>query len=262
MATGQVIETVAEEIAENLEEAAEVTRAIDTRAVGFFLGGVGVGVAVGFFFGHRWNKEKIKAEAFKQSEAEVEKIREVYRTSAETVRIVHDKPSLDEVIEERGYSNRVTDEEVERPTRPPVPVSPPSVSRSLFPEQEPSIEVETGKSKDDDWNFTEEIAQRTHNRPYILHQNEFTEDQSGYSQLTYTYYAPDDVLTDEAEEIVENPDTMVGTDNLQRFGHGADDFDVLFVRNDRLRMEFEICRVHESWEDAVQRSIGNDPDRS
>lgn len=251
MAKGQVIETVAEEIAENLEEAAEVTRMIDTRAVGFFLGGIGVGVAIGFYFGHRWNKEKIKAEAFKQSEAEVEKIREIYRSSTETVRVVPEKPGLNEVIEERGYSQKVMDEEVERPTRPPVPVSPSSPAKSLFPEHEPSLAKETGKSKDDGWSFTEEIAQRDHIKPYILHQNEFTERQTDFNQVTITYYAIDETLTDEEEEIIINPDTVVGLENLMKFGHGADDFDVLFVRNESLQMEFEICRVNESYEQAV-----------
>lgn len=271
MAKGQVIETVAEEIAENLEEAADVledaasaTRGIDTRAVGFFLGGVCFGAAVGFFFGHRWNKEKIKAEAFKQSEEEVEKIREIYRTSAESVRVVEKKPSLDEVVEERGYSHRVTDEEMDRPTRPPVVVKPATPHVPPFPDEEPTIETITGgKAKDDGWDWKVELAQRTHDRPYILHQNEFMEKEAeGFSQVTYTYYLGDETLTDEAEEVVENPDTMVGTFNLERFGHGTDDFDVLYVRNQRLDMEFEICRVHESWEEAQQRSGGHEPDRS
>lgn len=262
MAKGQVIETVAEEIAENLEEAADVTRAIDTRAVGFFVGGIGVGFAIGFFFGHRWNKEKIKAEAFKQSEAEVEKIREIYRSSTETVRVVEDKPSLEEVVEERGYSTRVTDEEMERPTRPPVVVKPATPHVPPFPDQEPTFETPVGsKGKDDGWDWKVELAQRTHDRPYILHQNEFTEKEAeGFSQVTYTYYIGDEVLTDEGEDIVENPDVVVGTFNLDRFGHGADDFDVLYVRNQRLSMEFEICRVHESYQEAMERSVGNEQD--
>lgn len=262
MAKGQVIETVAEEIAENLEEAAEATRMIDTRAVGFFLGGIGFGAVLGFYFGHRWNKEKIKAEAFKQSEEEVEKIREIYRSSTETVRVVPDKPGLDEVLEERGYSERVTDEEVERPTRPPVPVSPASPARSLFPEQEPSIVRDSGKSKDDGWDFGTEIAQRTPSRPYIIHQNEFTENQKDYSQVTITYYAGDGVLTDEDEEIIVESDEVVGLDNLEKFGHGSDDFDVLFVRSEYRRMEFEICRVHDSYEHAVQGLSDDEQDGS
>ena len=72
------LEQVVEEVAENLEEAAEVTRQQSIPELSDFLvGGFAVGVAVGFYFGHRWNKEKIRAEAFKKSEEEVEKIREV-----------------------------------------------------------------------------------------------------------------------------------------------------------------------------------------
>ena len=32
-----------------------------------------MGAAVGFYFGYRWNREKIKAEAFKESEEEIDK---------------------------------------------------------------------------------------------------------------------------------------------------------------------------------------------
>ena len=75
-------DTIVEEIALNLEEAAQATRRINVTSVSFLLGGIGVGLAVGFYLGHRWNTAQIRAEAFKKSEDEVEVIREVYRQKA------------------------------------------------------------------------------------------------------------------------------------------------------------------------------------
>ena len=57
MAT-DAVEVVAEEVASNLEELAQATRRINVNSVTFFLGGLTVGAAVGFYFGHKWNKEE------------------------------------------------------------------------------------------------------------------------------------------------------------------------------------------------------------
>lgn len=244
MATGALTEQVIEEVAENLEEAAAVTRRIDARAVSFFTGGLGVGFAIGFFFGYRFNREKIKAEAFKASEEEVDKIREDYqrRTVA-----AQPKPSVEDVIEERGYSRMVEEEEVERPLKPPVPIS----GFPFAPSKEPKRTADGEKSKDDGWNYPTELARRTPDRPYIIHQDEFHLNESGYQQVTYSYWAGDDVLTDEDETIINNRENLIGVDVLNHWGHGSDDFNVLHVRNSQLELEFEICRTPKSYEEEV-----------
>ena len=101
MAKGQVVEAVAEEVASNLEEVAVVARKLDTRAVKFLLGGVGVGLVVGFTVGYVWRKKKLANEAFSKSEEEVEKIRDMYRREYDGVKVVQSKPPLEEVVEER-----------------------------------------------------------------------------------------------------------------------------------------------------------------
>ena len=93
------VDMVAEEVALNLEEAAAATRKVSANGVGIFLGGLAVGVAVGFYLGYRWNREKIRAEAYAESKIEVEKIREAYR-AGQSVVVEDTKPSLEEVIED------------------------------------------------------------------------------------------------------------------------------------------------------------------
>jgi hypothetical protein len=243
VATGELAAEVVEQVAEHLEEAAEVTRMIDTRAVGFFVSGSTFGIALGFIFGYRYNKERIKAEAFKESEAEVKKIREVYE---QRLMAAKEKPSVEEVIEERGYSivdsvlERV--ERPERPLRPPVPVQEPFVART----------EEMEKSKNDGWDYPLELSRRTPDRPYIIHQDEFHLNESGYQQVVYSYYAGDGVFTDEHDTVLENIDNLLGLDNLTRWGHGSDDFNVLYIRNSAIQLEFEVCRTPKSYEEDVQ----------
>jgi hypothetical protein len=234
-----VAEVVAEEVATNLEEIAEVTRRIDTRAVGYIFGGMVIGASLGFYFGHRWNREKIKAEAFQQSEEEVDRIREQYRLR-ELART--EKPSAEEIIEERGYSVAAP-----RPLPPPVPISPTRIG--------PVIEDDAPKGKDDGWNYGWELANRSPDKPYVIHQDEFHgQEAPGYTQTAYTYYEVDDVLVDTDDTPLSQEDTIGGPENL-KWGHGTDDIDVVFIRNDRLELEIEVCRLSKSYEEEV---LGHD----
>lgn len=245
-----VVDVVTEEIASNLEEVAEVTRKISSRGVGIFVGGVVVGCAVGLYFGRRWSREKLRAEAYEESKKEVDKIREAYRAGSTIVE--EPKPSIEEIIEERGYIAPQTVEQLKtpatkktgkdkkkpaRPTKPPVVVNEP-----------PALVVEEAAAGM--WSYEEEIAARTPDEPYVIHQNEFAHGESGYNQVTYTYYATDDVLVGEDERPIPHGDLVVGQNNL-KWGHGTDDIDVVFVRNDKLEIEMEICRVYRSYEETV-----------
>lgn len=253
-------EAVIEEVAENLEEAAAATRKLNVTGIGFFFGGIAVGAAVGFYFGHRWNREKIKAEAFKEAELEILEVREFYRKQLRDdttdVKIVPNKPELEDIVEERGYSGEVVEEVViERPLRPPVPVQePPPVlpKRDFTPSGVAKRHADREKDKMEGWDYEAEVAMRIPTQPYIIHQDEFAQNEPEYSQVTYTYYAADNVLTDEDEEKIRNPDQFVGVKNLQNFGHGADDYHVLYIRNERLEIDFEVCLLAASYAETVQ----------
>ncbi len=256
MATGTVVDLVTEEVATNLEEVAEATRRLNPSNVGYFSGGLGVGVAIGFFFGYRFNKEKLRAEAFKKSEEEVAQIREEYQRRTAAV----EKAPLEEIIEERGYA---VVREDPRPLPTPVPLI--SGMRSVTREDldaanafgaHPALvspTVNTSATEVDIWDYQAELQKRTQEEPYIIHRDEKVEMQNkddGYDSVTYTYYAEDDVLTDSDDDPLPNADQIVGQDNL-KFGHGSDDPNVVFVRNDRLQLDMEIVRSPGSYEREV-----------
>lgn len=91
---------------------------------------------------------------------------------------------------------------------------------------------------DDVWEDT--VASRSEDEPYILAQHEFLTAEAGYEQTTLTFYAGDGVLADERDDPIPNINEVVGDDNIVRFGYKSNDPRVLYIRNDKLSLEFEI----------------------
>lgn len=247
------VESVANQAADHIEEVAEAARQINTSFIQGFAAGAVFGTAVGFFFGYRFNRAKIRAEVLKEAQEDMAQVRLYYHQRYEAdppeaadvmdeERIVPQKPSLDTVLEERM-------------TRPPVPVREPMVDKAR--EVQYPKARETAKEKDLGWDYGTEMQGRSPNHPYIIHQDEFNNNQLELGQKTWTYYAGDDILADEDDEVVVRPELVVGEENLKKFGHGSDDTDVVFVRNERVGIEFEICR---SWKSYVTEVQGVDPE--
>lgn len=248
MATEQVVEHVAEGLegaARGLDEAAQVTRQLDWGRIGFGLTGLGVGLAFGFYVGYRFNREKIRAEILQEAERDIAQIRSMYQEKFERM-----KPaSPEEVVEERGYRVEEVEPEPERPTKPPVPVQ--------FPKRRDQPEA-----TNDGWDYNAEIAKRDRNHPYVIHRMEFEEDFPEYTQLQWTYYANGNVLLDERDELVVRPELVVGEANLKLFGHGSEEANTVYIRNDRLEIEWEITRTFNSYEATVLGLDENETDDS
>jgi hypothetical protein len=258
MAIEELAEEVVNEVASNLEEAAEVTRKINAAGLSYFVVGLGVGAAVGFYFGYKFNREKIRAEAYAEAEAEIDVLRQVYleKTTAANEAalrgaVIIEKPPIEEVVEGLGYNVRVPSRE--RPLPAPVPIL----------DDLPENPVGTSKSMNAGWNYEQELQNRTPEEPYVIHQNEFNHSNLNYSKVEYTYYAEDDFLVDvSAGRPVVNGDVIVGVDNL-KFGHGSDDSEVVYVRNDIQEMDMQISRLNRSYEEeelGLHRSLDDDDD--
>lgn len=85
-------------------------------------------------------------------------------------------------------------------------------------------------------------------RPYVITPDEFGEIDE-YETISLTYYA-DEVLTDDMDELVEDVDETIGTDSLTHFGEYEDDS--VFVRNDRLRADYEILLDERNYSDVLK----------
>ena len=92
------------------------------------------------------------------------------------------------------------------------------------------IEVKTDETDDD--------------APYIISNEAFADDHEEYRKVSATYYTEDKVLC-EASHNEKIPVESVGKDNLDIFM--ANDWDLLYVRNDYLGADYEIDKYEGSY---------------
>jgi hypothetical protein len=64
-------------------------------------------------------------------------------------------------------------------------------------------------------------------------------------------------MVDGDDTPVPHADMVVGQGNL-RWGHGSEDENLVYIRNERLEMEIEITRVPRSYEEEVLGHNGNE----
>lgn len=95
------------------------------------------------------------------------------------------------------------------------------------------------------------VRNRTEEAPYVIALGEFDANDNHYEQVTYTYYAGDETLADEDEQIVDDIDMRVGLDNLERFGHYSKDGNVVYVCNDALSLHIQILRSSGKYSEVV-----------
>ena len=86
--------------------------------------------------------------------------------------------------------------------------------------------------------------------PYIITPDEFGEFDD-YETISLTYYA-DGVLTDDMDEPIEDVDGLVGVDSLSHFGEYEDDS--VFVRNDRMKADYEILSDLRNYSDIKEQN--------
>ena len=94
-------------------------------------------------------------------------------------------------------------------------------------------------------------------KPYVIAPEEFGE-LDDYDTISLTYYA-DQILADDNDEIIEDIEDVVGFDSLNSFGEYEDDS--VFVRNDRLKCDYEILLDQRKYSDVVIRSQQMQPHR-
>lgn len=141
------------------------------------------------------------------------------------------KKKYERIAEEEVFSKREQDmADVEITVEPK-----PSVEASLKKfEEKPDISTYAGILKNEA--YVPEGTEMAENKPYVISPEEFGEFED-YDTISLTYYA-DQVLVDDGGDKIEDVDDVVGMESLTRFGEYEDDS--VFVRNDRLRCDYEI----------------------
>lgn len=101
-------------------------------------------------------------------------------------------------------------------------------------EAKPDISTYAGILKNE--GYVPEGTEMAENKPYVISPDEFGEFKD-YDTISLTYYA-DQILVDDEGDKIEDVDDVVGMESLTHFGEYEDDS--VFVRNDRLKCDYEI----------------------
>ncbi|ADD81068.1 gp070 [Rhodococcus phage ReqiPoco6] len=97
-----------------------------------------------------------------------------------------------------------------------------------------------------------DTSMRGNGEPYILTRQEFEDCDLDYDQNTLTYFEGDNILVDERNDPINNGvETIIGGEHNLRFGHWSEDANVLYIRNDRLSIDFEIVRSSGTYAEEV-----------
>ena len=120
-------------------------------------------------------------------------------------------------------------------------------SKKEVKEEQPEVEHVTEEKEYKDivsnngyvnYNKPEKIQMPAVADPYIIDPSEFGE-EVGYDTETLTYFA-DGVLVDDVDDVIEEPDLVVGLNNLDIFKEfGASS---IYIRNDMYKTDYEVLR--------------------
>lgn len=187
----------------------------------------------------------------KLAEDEIEVMRDHFEAKVTALKNEQDKGEMDEIITANGYTGTevigVTEEAKE--VVEVVQADVVNVFEAPVPtEEEVGLPV---------WDFAKEVKARDPRVPYIIHQTEYLTAQKGYEQMKLTYFMDDDVLAGPEDMIIEDQDALVGVENLERFGHGSEDTNKVYVRNDVREVDLEIVRSNGSFAEEVHGFIAH-----
>lgn len=256
MATSEkVVEKVVENIDNAVEIGTEVVKAFDPPK-GWVCGLsrkqhavqivtlLTVGGAIGGVVAYYVCKKKLELQFEKELAEEVQKAKDFHaalykkegfqtpQQASETL-----GSDVDEVKEELPASPRFREAEQSllnyagvAPAEPPVTL------------EAETVNIFTDKKLVDTFDLETEMKQRSPLHPYIINDEEYAVNAQGHQQKVLTYYEGDTTLADDQDVQIVDVDKMVGEANLQHFGYGTGDSSLLYIRNERLNVDFEIVR--------------------
>lgn len=170
------------------------------------------GLAVGAVAGAVIVKNKVLADA----KAEIEEVREYYRSARGKVNR--------ENVEETEEVKEVEKKEYEL--------------KDIQVKDEPKTGLTNYSQITKMYMSKDEFQTPMYDDPFVIDPSEFGENPE-YDTETLTYFA-DGVLVDDVDDVIEEPDIVVGLENLKIFEEfGAT---TVYVRNDIYKTDYEIIR--------------------
>jgi len=182
------------------------------------VGVVSFGVGIGVGYAIRAYRDNRLVRSFDEIMEEVERNEPL---QSDLNQNGHDPEILELVdIEEEEHEWSPTDLLIDRSQHP-------SVSRSIFP----------NPLDEDGWDYEEEMKNRDPENPYIIHRDEYEDNEKEFSQSTLTYYRGDNVLCDENDMPIYNAERIAAP---LTFGKGSQDPSIVYICNEKLEALYEV----------------------
>lgn len=119
-------------------------------------------------------------------------------------------------------------------------------------EEEQPVTDAAGKTEEE-----MDLTQVDRTMPYIIDDQEFTNEFDHHDKISLYYYRGDDVLCDEHEEVINDIEETVGYDALA----ALDMQTTVWVRNEPLCIDYEIISINKAYAEQVY-GIGLEPNLS
>jgi hypothetical protein len=223
------------------------------KALIFQLGLAGGGIAVGFGAGYlaakgRWQK---------RADIEIEQVKDSYKRLNKDG-VYSDPKNLvgeyEETVQSLGYDGSGLPEQVQQQIRNG-DISEEQVAKAIAAVQEMGAEVVPSSPAPETvvinvFNEAADIRSQTivsEDVPYEISIQEFFEATDTNTQISIDYYDLDNTVVDERGNIIPDHESIVGAENLLKFGDRSEDNDIVYVRNPKLSTDFEITRNGKSY---------------
>lgn len=118
------------------------------------------------------------------------------------------------------------------------------------------IKFPTTPAEADNFDYDAEVALRDGETPYVITHDEFYQNDRGFEQQSLTWFEGDSVLCDSQDETIDDVESMVANKNMDRFGHGSKDENIVYIRNERFELDFEVALSHGTYTKDI---LGLDP---
>lgn len=206
-----------------------------------FAAGAAIGSAV------TWKILKTKYDRLIQEE--IDSVKEAFSDRFESITDPSSESAEDEDEDEEEEESEAEAEEPSRPYRKMTW----SELENVLDDDDDFTESEKNKYEELASNYTSEkggAEDVIFKPPYVISPYDFGE-LDDYNQIELTYYL-DGILEDDEYHIITDADELIGPDALNTFGEYEDDS--VFVRNERLRTDFQILKDYRTYDEA--RSVG------
>jgi hypothetical protein len=146
------------------------------------------------------------------------------------------------ILADQSYTpyNRPDDIPVAEPDVPEVIEVTASIQKNIFDGRSPIADGE------DFAEINEALVdrQKDEGKPYVITHDEFFDNEDEWSENALSYFAQDEVLADEQDVAIldDAVDRIIGLENLQYFGAGSKDANIVYIANPNLEALYEVSR--------------------